>query len=133
MTQTDTSRKFTPPRVLVVDDDHAVLAVLRRLLQLAGYDVLSATNGADGYHLLQTDPAISLLILDLTLPVLDGWRFRQMQRQDAALAAIPTVILTGAPLPSVVDAELQAADYLFKPVGADHFLSVVRHHCGPAS
>jgi len=119
------------PRVLVVDDESSVRLMLTRLLQLAGYDAVSAMDGAAGYEMLQSDTTIQFVVLDLMMPRMDGWKFRQLQQQDARLRAVPTVILTGAPLPRIVDADLRAVDYLLKPVSLDRLLSVVRQYCGP--
>ena len=122
-----------PPRVLVVDDESSVRLMLTRLLQLAGYDAVSAMDGAAGYAMLESDPTIQFVVLDLMMPRMDGWKFRQLQQQDARLTAVPTVILTGAPLPRIVDADLRAVDYLLKPVSLERLLSVVRQYCGPVS
>jgi CheY-like chemotaxis protein len=125
-------REPTPsPRVLLVDDDSGIRALFTRVLELAGYDAVSAPDGAAGFARLQSDPRIQLLILDLMMPGMDGWRFRSLQRQDPRIASIPTVIMTGAPLPAVVDAELAASGYIFKPVTPHDFLDIVTQHCRP--
>ena len=70
--------------------------------------------------------------LDMIMPALDGWGVRQKQMEDPQLSEVPVIILTGAPLPSLVHAQLHAADYLLKPVGRDHLISVVSNYCQPA-
>ena len=126
----------TPPsapvsrnRVLVVDDDPVVRRVLHRSLELAGFDVVIASGGAGGLRMLKADPTIGLVLLDLMMPDMDGWRFRHAQREDSILAGIPTIIVSGSELGRIVHAELQAADYLLKPVGREHLLSVVERYC----
>ena len=118
-------------RVLVVDNDADVRAVIEEYLASGGFDVTAASTGAEGLRLLRADSSIALVLLDLRMPDMDGWRFRQIQMADARLTSIPTVILTGTALPDIVDAELQAAEYLLKPVGREHLLSVARNYCIP--
>ncbi len=122
-----------PGRVLIIDDDDAVRETLAEGLRLAGFDVSEAATGADGLHILRTDTQIGLVLLDLMMPEMDGWRFRYEQRMDPRLAAIPTIVTTGAPLAEVVDGELKAQDYLLKPIGLQHLVSVVAHYVRPGS
>ena len=121
-----------PGRVLVIDDDEGVRIVMRKQLQHAGFDVVSAASGSEGLEMMRQDPGIRLVLLDMIMPVLDGWGVRQKQMEDPELAQVPVIILTGAPLPSLVHAQLHAADYLLKPVGRDHLISVVSNFCQPA-
>jgi CheY-like chemotaxis protein len=121
-----------PGRVLVVDDDEDVREVLKSFLTLAGFDVVEAGGGAEGLKLLRWDKTIRLVLLDLTMPEMDGWRFRHEQQSDPRLSQIPTIIVSGEPLAHIVDEELRAADYLSKPVGRDHLIGVVAKYCQPA-
>jgi CheY-like chemotaxis protein len=121
-----------PGRVLVIDDDEGVRTVMRKQLQHAGFDVVSAASGFDGLEMMRQDPGIRLVLLDMIMPVLDGWGVRRKQMEDPMLAQVPVIILTGAPLPSLVHDQLRAADYLLKPVGRDHLISVVSNYCQPA-
>jgi CheY-like chemotaxis protein len=122
-----------PGRVLVVDDDAGVRTVMTRQLAHAGFEVVAAASGGEGLDIMRTDAAIRVVLLDMMMPDMDGWGFRQNQLADAVLARIPVVILTGAPLPSLLHEQLQAADYLLKPVGHEHLISVVSNYCQPAS
>jgi CheY-like chemotaxis protein len=122
-----------PGRVLIIDDEAALRMLISRQLELAGFDVISASNGPEGLELLRADPTIRLMLLDLMMPGMDGWRVRRAHLADPQLARVPTVILTGAPLPSLVHEQLRAADYLLKPVGRDHLVSVVSNYCEPTA
>jgi CheY-like chemotaxis protein len=62
---------------------------------------------------------------------MDGWGVRRALLADPQIARVPTVILTGAPLPSLVHEQLMAVDYLLKPVGREHLVSVVANYCEP--
>jgi CheY-like chemotaxis protein len=116
-------------RILIVDDEPLVRTMFQRVLQHAGFDAIAATGGADGLRLLKHDPSIGLVMLDLMMPECDGWRFRHAQRTDARIAHIPTLIVTGSPLHHIVHDQLQATDYLLKPVSPDHLVSVVSSYC----
>jgi FixJ family two-component response regulator len=58
---------------------------------------------------------------------------REQQLEDPALSDVPVIILTGAPLPTLVHDQLRAADYILKPVGREHLISVVSNYCQPAA
>lgn len=126
-----TSETDRPVRVLVVDDDKSVREMFRRSLLLAGFDVAVASGGAQGLQMLGADADVGLVMLDLDMPQVDGRRFRDAQRADPRLAAIPTVIVTGTPITGRIRDALQATDYLAKPVGRTLLLSVVEKYCGP--
>jgi CheY-like chemotaxis protein len=115
-------------RVLIVDDDPNLRMVFQRQLESGGFAVVAAASGAEGLSALRRDPKIGLVLLDLMMPDMDGWRFRHAQASEERLASVPTIVVTGSPLHTIVDAELNAAAYLLKPVGREHLLSVVRSH-----
>lgn len=119
-------------RVLVVDDDRAVREMFRRTLELAHFDVVVAAGGEEGLRQLRADASIGLVLLDLMMPGMDGREFRARQRADVRLSDIPTIIVTGSSLTQIVHADLMAVDYLLKPVGREHMLSVVARYCRPA-
>jgi CheY-like chemotaxis protein len=105
--------------------------LFRRSLESAGFDVIVAEDGPAGLQKLRQDPAIRLVLLDLNMPQMDGREFREEQRNDPQLKDVPTVIVTGAPLAELVQSELHATEYLLKPVGRDHLISVVSDYCEP--
>lgn len=91
--------------VLVIDDDRSLRENLREFLLDEGYDVLLAADGEEGLTLLRTaSPRPSLIMLDLGMPRVDGWRFRHEQMRDRELAAIPVLVMTAMPLAEVHDA-----------------------------
>lgn len=108
---------------------------MRRLylksLGRAGFDVVVEGAAPAGLQRLRDDPSIRIVLLDLNMPDMDGWAFRQAQQADPALKDVPTVIITGAPLLDVVGRELHAAEYLLKPVTPEHLVSVVAEYCEP--
>src|SRR5262245_46692665 len=82
--------------VLLVDDDSGVRRTLARFLGRDGLSVVEADNGQQALTYLQGGGAASVIVLDLRMPVMDGFKFREMQRQDATLAGIPVIVLSGA-------------------------------------
>lgn len=119
--------------VLVVDDEVNVRHTLARTLRLSGFAVIEAASGSEGIDALRAGPPIALVLLDLNMNPMDGRAFRKLQLADRRMASIPTVILTGAPLADVDDATLRADDYLLKPVGREHLVSVVSAYCRGSS
>src|SRR5205807_4176042 len=93
-----TAASFTPSgTVLLVEDDHDIRVSLRALLEGEGYNVLTATSGRSALDALQsTTPTPRLIILDLRLPVMDGWDFVAHVRRVPELAPIPLVVMSAA-------------------------------------
>lgn len=82
----------TGPTILLVDDNSDVLDVVRVILETEGYSVATATDGADALKQLRAGLAPRLIILDLSMPVMDGWEFREHQLADPLLREIPTIV-----------------------------------------
>jgi CheY-like chemotaxis protein len=78
--------------ILLVDDNSDVLEVIGVILETDGYTVATARNGADALDQLHAGLAPQLIILDLSMPVMDGWEFRDRQLADPALRDIPTIV-----------------------------------------
>lgn len=119
-----------PATVLVVEDDRDVREAVADGLSEAGYDVVVAENGKVALALLREGglhPA--LILLDLMMPVMDGWQFRTEQRADAGLSTIPVVALTAHE--HVTD--FDAAEHLRKPVPLETLLAAVARHSTPAA
>lgn len=131
--ESSTAKPQGPGRVLIIDDEPDVRDLFRDILQGAGFDAVSAASGAEGLEILRTDSRIRVVLLDLLMPEMDGWRFRHHQLSQPRYAAIPTVIVTGAPLGGVAHEQLQAADYLSKPVTRERLIATVAKYCDPGS
>jgi CheY-like chemotaxis protein len=114
-------------RILLVEDDADIADAMKQMLELEGYEVDRASHGAEALSMLRDSGASAdLILLDLWMPVMDGFAFRKAQLSDSELAAIPVVVVTadshagGASRP--IDAEL----ILRKPVNPDRLLDVVK-------
>jgi DNA-binding response OmpR family regulator len=117
-------------RVLVVEDDDAIALVLEDLLLGDGFEVQRAANGRAALDLLVTFRP-HVILLDLMMPILDGWGFRAMQRAlDPDLATIPVVILSGAREAAAASTELDAAAVVVKPFSLDVLVETIRGAAG---
>lgn len=118
------------PRILVVEDDNAIRQIIAELLEEEGYRVECAVNGADALARLEASEAPALILLDLTMPVMDGWSFRETQRRDPRLALIPTVVVTASHANDPHAADGLAADaFLAKPFDLDRLIATVHRLC----
>lgn len=103
------------PPVLVVEDDREQRETLCAMLDLEGFHHAEAANGRQALDYLKEFPAPCLVLLDLEMPVLNGWDFRAIQLADERLAGIPVVVVTAN------DKGLEArfpgvAGFLWKPL-----------------
>jgi CheY-like chemotaxis protein len=82
--------------VLVVDDDEDIRESIADALRECGYEVAVAINGRDALMKLRDGVRPSIILLDLMMPVMDGWQFRAQQTEDPGLADIPVIIISAA-------------------------------------
>jgi CheY-like chemotaxis protein len=115
--------------VLIVEDDPDIAETLALMLEDRGYRTATAANGRDALEQLARGPRPSLILLDLTMPVMDGSQFRRAQLETSDVADIPVVVLT-ADATAERGSELNAPSWLVKPVALDALLAVVVRHCG---
>ena len=112
--------------ILVVDDDRGAMEALSDILEYEGYHVQRAQNGLQALEYLQsTRPCPNLIVLDLLMPVMDGWEFRMRQKQNPDLAKIPVLVVTAIGATAGID----AVSVLRKPVDIDALLRTVARYC----
>jgi CheY-like chemotaxis protein len=111
--------------ILVVDDDIAVRRPMARLLGFEGFQVIEANNGAEALTYLRADLGIAAIVLDLRMPVMDGWTFRTRQRSDPLIADIPVIVVSGADADRFNELGAVAAA-LEKPVSLSSIVSLLR-------
>lgn len=120
-----------PPIVLLVDDEVAVRDVLSWVIQGAGYTPLTA-DGAEGMSLLtEHGDRVALIILDLSMRGMDGFRFRELQRAQPRLADIPTIVMSGRPVLQEEKTRLQANEYIWKPARIAELRALITEHARP--
>jgi CheY-like chemotaxis protein len=116
-------------RILVVDDDPAIREILAELLADEGYRVDTAKNGADALGVLREGGSFCVVLLDLMMPVMDGWEFRQAQKADPELDGIPVIVFSGTDNLARQVHDLSVAEYLEKPIDAERLLACIGQYC----
>ena len=114
------------PRVLVVEDNGDMREFLARVLSMQGYDFLEAADGEEGLHVARTQNP-SLILMDISLPALDGFEATRQLKQDPAMRHIPIIAVTAHARPADEQRALDAGcdGYLSKPYSLRDFLAVV--------
>jgi CheY-like chemotaxis protein len=109
--------------VLVVDDDQDILYSMDMALSDEGYDVLTASDGAEALTVLQRHVP-KVILLDMRMPVMDGWQFAEAYRRQPGPHA-PIVVVTAARDAAARAAEISAEGVLPKPFRIDDLVEVV--------
>jgi two-component system chemotaxis response regulator CheY len=119
------------PRLLVVDDDVELCESLADALTDAGYDPVTAGDGARALALSHDAPPPRLILLDLMMPELNGWEFRELQLRDQSVKDIPVVVMTATR--DLRRHPVDADAFLFKPFTLDDLLEQVQRVVRPAN
>ncbi len=125
---TDVTRDSVQRSVLVVEDDAEVRGALCDVLHAAGYDVVMAANGREALRVLSNlEAPPGLILLDLTMPKMDGMGLLEKLQEDEALRALPVLVVTAleGPVPP------GAVGLLRKPVQVKALLAAVDRYCLP--
>ena len=117
--------------VFIIEDDPDTREMLAKFLELEGYHVEMAANGQQALDRLAHGTPACVIVLDLMMPVMDGWQFRRVQVEDARLSKIPTIVVSAAGRERM--AHISADAYLAKPIDMDELLSRVSEFCPAAN
>jgi len=122
---TSSRKKLRKKTILVVDDDIESLDALAELLETSGYSVARAQNGQEALECLKSNPSVSLVLLDLAMPVMSGWEFLRQRKNDPAIAKIPVVAISAlfAAKPAGTEAVLQ------KPIQFERLVAMIDQCC----
>jgi len=101
--------------------------MMAQLLSLEGFRAASVANGREALDYLQDAETPRLILLDLMMPVMDGWEFRRLQQADPALRSVPVIVLSA--LDQARATGLDATAFLKKPLDFDRLLALVRTYC----
>ncbi|WP_437487430.1 response regulator [Sorangium sp. So ce1014] len=117
-------------RILVVEDDLDIRSILSQLLVFEGYDVDEASDGAEALAMLRKDPLPALILLDLMMPIMDGWQLRAELQRDPTLSSVPVVIVSADVRAEQEASRLRVAGLLKKPLQIEPLLELVHRICG---
>ncbi len=111
--------------VMVVEDNDDLRMLYLQAMKLGGYGVVMASNGKEALELLRSSPTMPrVILLDLMMPIMDGWQFLKEQSLDDKLKDIPVVVCSASKenIP-------EGVKFLKKPIDLDSLLDVARTYC----
>jgi DNA-binding response OmpR family regulator len=114
------------PRVLIIEDDPDLCELMVQLLAAEGFDTDVAGNGQEALDRAHDNPP-RVIVLDMMMPVMDGWAFRAHQRYCVTLAAIPVIIVSALAPERLLEAGVAAA--VQKPFQTDELIAAIRAYC----
>ncbi len=115
--------------ILVIDDHPDIRDGLAAVLASEGFVVETATNGREALNALHEGLRPSLILMDLMMPVMNGFEFRAEQLRTPEIAQIPVIAYSGVMNPRHVADKLQAAAYIEKPEDIECVIALVRRYC----
>ena len=115
--------------VLVVEDDPELLHSLSEVIESEGYGVACARHGLEALGRLRGGVRPSVILLDLMMPIMNGWQFRYEQRQDSDLAKIPVVVVSAKSDSQQHAAWLEADGYISKPIDLKVLFDMLSRYC----
>ncbi|WPU63764.1 response regulator [Peredibacter starrii] len=113
-------------RILIVDDDPNIREALKEYLEFEGYEVRVAGNGQEALALLKINEKPCLILLDLMMPVMNGWEFARAAALDAGISQIP-IVVTSAFIDKVED--IKARGLLSKPLDMEQLMGLANECC----
>jgi CheY-like chemotaxis protein len=120
--------KKTSGNILLIEDEVDIRTILKDALEWEGYRVHTASNGKEGMEILAAMPAPGLILLDLMMPVMNGWEFADALETYRVYSDIPIVTISAFSDP---EKRIRANGSIKKPVDLDFLFALVRKHCGP--
>jgi CheY-like chemotaxis protein len=111
-------------RILIVDDDHDIRESLAEVLAEVGFQVTTVANGQEALAELEREP-VTAVLLDLMMPVMDGWQFREEQRRRPALARTPVIVISADGDVRASAASIGADAWLRKPIHIADLLALL--------
>jgi CheY-like chemotaxis protein len=113
--------------VLIVEDDEDLRDMMAQMLSIEGFQTAAVSNGREALDYLYRTAKPNVILLDLMMPVMDGWEFRRRQQADPELAPVPVIVLSA--LDPARAGTVDASAFLKKPLDFDRLLELVRSHC----
>jgi CheY-like chemotaxis protein len=116
-------------RVLLVEDDASSAEAMRDLLEMSGHAVDCAGNGREALEMLRDASPYCVILLDVMMPVMNGYEFRDEQLKDPRLASIPVIVLTADGRTREKARRLRTNQFFQKPFSPPDLLRAVEGHC----
>jgi two-component system chemotaxis response regulator CheY len=110
--------------ILIVEDDKDIRETLQYALELEGYDVQTAANGSDALHFLKKNHSPQLILLDLMMPIMNGWEFLEAIKTESKLSCIPVIVITAAGEAAARTVDVKA--FIKKPIELESLLDTVQ-------
>jgi CheY-like chemotaxis protein len=115
--------------ILVVEDDPDIRETVAQILEDEGYAPVVAENGQEAMRRLDQGLRPRLILLDLMMPIMDGWQFREEQRKSPQVADIPVIVISADGNVGQKAVAIGATSHIRKPIGIDALLEVVQRFC----
>jgi CheY-like chemotaxis protein len=112
--------------ILIIEDEPIIRETLRDSLELEGYKVQAVENGKEGLSVIRKMERPCLILLDLMMPIMNGFEFLDMKEQDVTIATIPVVIVSAFPDQAQ---KVNANGFVKKPIDLDLLLSFIKRFC----
>jgi CheY-like chemotaxis protein len=125
----DSDEKLVGRTVLLVDDDARNVFALSSVLERRGMKVLAATTGNEAIQMIETNPSIAIVLMDIMMPGMDGYQAMEVIRSNPDHRRLPIIALTAKAMKGDREKCLEAgaSDYLAKPVNTEQLLSALRN------
>lgn len=115
--------------VLIVEDDKEIRELIQEALELEGFSTRTATNGKEALEILDEASDPYLILLDLMMPVMNGWQFLEAKKANDSLAPMPVVIISAASNEKIGNGASNANGVIKKPIDLDVLIHWVRKYC----
>jgi CheY-like chemotaxis protein len=112
-------------QVLLIEDDTDIQNYLKSVLEVQGFHVETANNGKEGLDLLEHGHVPEIIILDLSMPIMDGEKFLERQRSNPSFGSLPVIAMTGA---KDKDRPRQADEFLRKPIDINVLMNALKKY-----
>jgi CheY-like chemotaxis protein len=120
-------KKSNYKSILVIEDNKEIQDSLKMALEIEGYNVSIANNGKEGMEQLGKIPTPCMILLDLMMPVMNGWEFVEIISKDIMFSSIPIVVVSAFGDKQVTP---KTNGYIQKPIDLDSLLNTICKHCG---
>jgi CheY-like chemotaxis protein len=118
-------------KILLVDDSVDHQELLTMLFEEEGFDLKCASNGKEALELLRSMPELpAFILLDMMMPIMDGYTFRENQIKNPRLASIPVVVMTADNSVVAKSKDLGVAEFINKPANIEDLLEAAKRYCG---